>query len=82
MVVGNVDLTRTRMFKNGALRDSDLLSGYDISPENTVTPVRIGTRDLASGHLVGRMRRVGFFDRTLSESELTALWQARTLDEE
>jgi hypothetical protein len=77
VVVGTCDLTRTQMFKNGVLRDSDLLSGYSIKPQNTTQPVRLGSKDLATGFLVGRLRRVAFYNRVLSAAEIKKLYDAR-----
>lgn len=79
MITGQVDLSNTRIFRDGVLRDTDALSGYGINPTNTSTPVRIGTRDMSTGFLDGRVRRVAFFNRSLSATELASLWSARTL---
>ena len=81
MVSGTVDPTNIAMWKNGVLRDTDALSGYSIKPANTNTPVRLGTRDMSSGYLVGRLRRVAFFDRKLSAAELKTLYSAQALTE-
>jgi hypothetical protein len=77
MVVGQVNLSQTRIFRDGVSRDVDALSGYNITPRNTTTPVRLGTRDRTTGFLDGRLRRVAFFNSTLSAAQLTSLWTAR-----
>jgi hypothetical protein len=81
MVTGMVDRSNTQMWKNGVLRDTDALSGYSITPRNTTTPVRIGTRDMATGYMIGRLRRVAFYNRKLSAAELQTLYAARALPE-
>jgi hypothetical protein len=77
MVTGMVDTANTQMWKNGVLRDTDSLAGYSIRPKNTATPVRLGTRDMATGYLVGRLRSVAFYNRKLSAAELQTLFAAR-----
>lgn len=79
LVIGMVDRTNVQMWKNGVLRDTDALSGYRIKLSNTSAPVRLGTRDMKTGFLVGRLRRVAFFDRRLSAAEIAMLDRARNL---
>ncbi|WP_432560971.1 LamG-like jellyroll fold domain-containing protein [Kineococcus sp. SYSU DK003] len=81
MVTGMVDGSTISMWKNGEQRDSDPLSGYSIKPSNTSTPVRLGTRDMSTGFLVGRLRRVAFFNRKLTQAELKKIYDARNLPE-
>jgi hypothetical protein len=73
--VGTFDDERTYIFKNGVERDSDLLSGYDITPENGDAPVRIGTRDRNS-FFQGAIARVAFYSTRLSESQAAAHFAA------
>ena len=73
--VGTFDDVRTTIFKNGVERDSDLLSGYDITPENGSAPVRIGTRDRNS-YFQGAIARVAFYSKRLSASEAAAHFAA------
>ena len=73
--VGTFDDVRTTIFKNGVERDSDLLSGYDITPENGSAPVRIGTRDRSS-YFQGAIARVAFYSKRLSASEAAAHFAA------
>ncbi|KAF1836419.1 hypothetical protein BDW02DRAFT_236590 [Decorospora gaudefroyi] len=79
MVTAQVDLQNTMIFRDGVLRDSDPLSDYGIVPTDTSTPVWIGTRDMRTGFLNGIIRRVAFFDRILSASDLLLLWDNRGL---
>ncbi|NAZ85510.1 LamG domain-containing protein [Kineococcus indalonis] len=81
MVAGVVDTTTISMWKDAQLRDSDPLSGYSIKPGNGSAPVRLGTRDMTTGFLVGRLRRVAFFDRKLTQAELKRIYDARNLPE-
>lgn len=81
MVAGAVDRTNTYMYKNGMRRDVDHLSEYNVRPVNTNSPVRLGTRDLQSGFLVGNVRRVAFFNRKLTDAELQRIYAARDLPE-
>jgi hypothetical protein len=73
--VGTFDDERTTIFKNGVERDSDLLSGYDIVPENGGAPVRIGTRDRNS-FFQGAIARVAFYGARLDESRAAAHFAA------
>ena len=77
--VGTFDDVRTTIFKNGVERDSDLLSGYDITPEDGSAPVRIGTRDRNS-FFQGAIARVAFYGAKLSESRAAAHFAAAGTD--
>jgi hypothetical protein len=77
VVVGTCDLKQTQIFKNGVKRDTDLLSGYSIKPQNTAQPVRLGSKDLATGFLVGKLRRVAFWNRVLTDTEIKSIYAAR-----
>lgn len=70
-VVGVFDRTRTWLYKDGKLRDSDLLSGYDITPRNGTAPLRIGTRDLNS-FFQGSIARVAIYGGRLSDARIAA----------
>jgi hypothetical protein len=78
VVAATVNRTGITLWKNGVRRGSEALSGYSIKPRNTGTPVRLGTRDLNTGFLVGRLRRVAFFNRVLADTELQKLYGALT----
>lgn len=62
-----------KIYKNGILRDSDTFSSYDIIPQNGSAPLRIGTRDFAS-YFKGVLDDLRIYNRTLSQSEITALY--------
>jgi Concanavalin A-like lectin/glucanases superfamily len=74
--VGTFDDTRTYIYKNGMPRDSDLLSGYAITPQNGTAPVRIATRDLNS-FFQGAIARVAIYDARLSDQQVAAHFAAR-----
>lgn len=67
----------TQMWKNGVVRDTDALSGYNVNPQNTNTPVFLGSRGDGTGFLVGRLRRVAFFNRRLTDAEMKQIYDAR-----
>ena len=75
-VVGTIDRTTIRIYKNGALRDSDPLSGYDIAPRNTTSSLRIGTRDFNS-FFQGSIARVAIYGGTLPATRIQAHAAAR-----
>jgi len=81
VVAGAVDRTNTYMYKNGVRRDVDPLSAYNVRPANTSSPVRLGTRDMQTGFLVGNLRRVAFFNRKLADADLQRIYAARNLPE-
>ncbi len=74
--VGTFDDTRTYIYKNGAMRDSDLLSDYSIEPMNGTAPVRIGTRDMNS-FFQGSIARVAIYNVRLTEQQILAHYAAR-----
>ena len=74
--VGTFDDTRTYIFKNGVMRDSDLLSDYTIVPMNGSAPVRIGTRDLNS-FFQGSIARVAIYNVRLTEQQIAAHYAAK-----
>lgn len=78
VIVATCDMRQIQMYRDGRLRDTDALSGYSITPRNTGTPVRIGTRDMSTGYLIGKIRRVGFWDRVLTETQVRSLSSAAT----
>lgn len=64
-------------WKNGVLRDSDPFDDYDVVPQNSTTPMRLGTADLAS-FFVGTLRCVCIYNRKLSPSEIASIYAAST----
>lgn len=77
VVVATCDMTTIKLYVNGSLRDSDLLSGYSIVPQNTGSLAMLGTRGDGTGFLVGKMRRVAFFNRVLTANEVATIYAAR-----
>lgn len=76
-VIGRCDLTTVSLAVNGSVRDSDALSGYSIKPVNTGTPPCIGSRGDGTGFLVGKIRRVAFFNHVLTPAEIGKIEAAR-----
>ena len=74
--VGTFDDTRTYIYKNGAMRDSDLLSDYSIVPMNGTAPVRIATRDMNS-FFQGSIARVAIYNVRLTEQQILAHYAAK-----
>jgi hypothetical protein len=64
-----------KIFKNGVLRDTDSLKGYDIVPKAGSAPLRIGTGYLNS-YFKGAVGDVAFYDKELSASRLSAHYNA------
>lgn len=77
--VATCDLSKINLYVDGALRDTDALSGYKIKPVNTGTPVMLGTRGDNTGYLIGKMRDVAFFSRALTTNEIVKIYDARNL---
>jgi hypothetical protein len=81
MVWGNSASGSTQMWKNGVIRDTDALSTYSVNPKHTDAPVFLGSRGDNTGFLVGRLRRVAFFNRRLTEAEMKKIYDARNFVE-
>jgi hypothetical protein len=75
-VVATIDGTTIRIYKNGVLRDSDALSGYNITPRNTSSPLRIGTRDFNS-FFQGAIARVAIYKGALPVARIQAHYASR-----
>lgn len=75
--VGTCNTTTISLAVNGTIRDSDALSGYSIKPQNTTTPLMLGTRGDGTGFLVGKMRRVALWSRVLSAAEIKRIYDSR-----
>lgn len=74
-VVGVINQTQTKMYKNGVLRDSDNLDQLNITPGNGTAPVRIGTRDFNS-FFEGGIDEVTIYNTELSASRIQAHYNA------
>lgn len=77
MIVGTVDRVNIGIGDDGTISMVKPLSGYSIVQTYTQAPVRIGTRDKASGYLIGKVRRVAFYNRILTAQEIASLYAAR-----
>jgi hypothetical protein len=76
-IVATCDMSTISLYVNGAQKDSDPLSGYSIVPQNTSSHAILGTRGDGTGFLVGKLRRVGFWNRVLTPAEISTLYAAR-----
>jgi len=75
-IVGTVNMRRIAIWKNGVKQDEDPLSGFQVTPENTPSDVRIGSLGDESGSLIGRIRNLAFFDRELTPAQVDAIYNA------
>lgn len=71
--MGELDGDRTKLYINGKLVDSDLLSDYGIQMSNTGAPLRIGTTDKDS-FLQGSISNLMIYNRALNDSEVNQLF--------
>jgi len=75
-IIGAIDSTKTYLYKNGVLRDSDVYTAT-ITPENTKAPFRIGTVFGATSgdpsYFKGAIKDVIIFNKKLSDAEALAL---------
>ena len=81
MIVATANMSQIALYVEGQLRDVDLLSDYAIVPKDTASPVMLGTRGDATGSLIGKIRRVAFFDRLLTAAEIYSIYNDRLLPE-
>lgn len=75
-VVGKIDSSKTYIYKNGVLRDSDVYTA-SITPTNTSAQLGIGApaiQDVTPMFFLGAIRDVIIFNRALSNSEVTNLY--------
>ncbi len=61
----------TKIYRDGVLRDTDSLQGYDIIPGNSIAPTRIGTRDFSS-FFKGAIGKVSIYNYELTAAQLLA----------
>lgn len=73
----NVAANEIKWYKNGVLKDTDTLSGYNIVPQNGTAPLRVGTRDFNS-YFKGAIDNLLVYNRVLSQEEVTLLFQDTT----
>lgn len=67
-IVGKVDATKTYIYKNGTLKDSDVYTAT-ITPQNSTAPLRIGTVTTLS-HIEAEMYGLRIYNRALSDAEV------------
>ncbi|AGL13885.1 LamG-like jellyroll fold domain-containing protein [Actinoplanes sp. N902-109] len=60
-----------KVYRDGQLRDSDPLSGYNIVPQHGAAPLRFGTASLES-FLQGRIARAAIYTYELSRAQIAA----------
>lgn len=77
--VATCDMSTVQLFVDGVKRDSDPLSGYNVVPQNTASQVFLGTRGDGTGFLVGKIRRVAFYNKVLTPENVKAIYDARAL---
>ncbi|WP_299541418.1 LamG-like jellyroll fold domain-containing protein [uncultured Streptomyces sp.] len=61
----------TKIYRDGRLRDQDALADYSIVPQDTTSPVRIGSTSLRSFFL-GAIGKVAIYPRELTAERLNA----------
>lgn len=76
-VTGVIDGTNTKIYKNGVLRDTDTLSGYDIHMGDGTAPLRIGTRDFNS-YFSGSIDEVRVYNRALTDAEISQIYNLKS----
>lgn len=62
-----------KMFINGVQTDTDTMASYGIIPTLSNDVIRLGRCDLQNSWFRGRVRRIGFWNRLLSQAEITTL---------
>lgn len=77
LIIATCDMSKIQLYVDGLLKDSDPLSGYSIVPQNTASAAMLGTRGDGTGFLVGKIRRVAFFNRILSAGDVSMINGAR-----
>ncbi len=65
-LTGVVRGKNVEMWKNGVMKDSDPLSGYDIVPRNGKGPLRIGT-GMGKAYFNGALDELRVYNRALSK---------------
>ena len=60
-----------KIYRDGELRDSDLLSSFDITPQHGLAPLRFGTASRES-FLKGRLARAAIYTYELTRTQLVA----------
>lgn len=71
-IIGIVNSTNTFIYKDGWLRDSDVLSSLGITPNITLAPLHLGN-DLDGGKFIGGIKSLVIYNRSLSNEEVATL---------
>jgi hypothetical protein len=69
----------TRVYRDGALRATNCLSRYDITPGNGTAPLRVGTRDFAS-FFQGPVAKVAVYPAELTAAQIESHHRAMYAD--
>ena len=78
-VIGAIDATKTYIYKNGTLRDSDIYTAT-ITPTNGIAPLLIGTTSLAApSFFLGAIKDVIIFNRKITDNEALTLFSNNTV---
>lgn len=73
-IVGKIDSSKTYIYKNGVLKDSDVYTA-SITPADGTAPLYIGTTSLGDpSFFKGAIKDVIIFNRALGDAEVTALY--------
>ena len=75
VMVINTTTGLVKLYKNGQLRDTDTLASYNITPQHTTAPLRIGTANLDS-FFQGKIARVAVYDYELSPTQAYGHYRA------
>jgi hypothetical protein len=68
--------THVRLYKNGVLKDTDVLTDYDIVSRNGIAPLTIGTVS-EKKYFRGSFDELRVYDRALTSEEIMTLYRLR-----
>jgi len=74
VITFNQEKDEIQLYKNGAFKDIDTFSGYNITAKNGTAPFRLGTRDLKS-FFNGAIDDVRVYNRALKTREIRKLYK-------
>jgi len=78
-LVGIYNGTHVQLWKNGVLKDTDPLSGYDIVSRNGDAPLTIGTVG-SNKYFRGSFDELRIYNRVLTRSEILSLYNLRNFN--
>jgi hypothetical protein len=70
---GGLNTRGTKIYVNGVKSDEDNMADYAVVPSFSQQWVRLGRSDYHNSWFVGRVRRVAFWNRILTASEISSL---------